>query len=280
MELTTDIITFEGKTDFDISIEKWRETKPHGISGLFRLRNEAQFMMRAVMSHLPYLDEAVLIVQPSDDDTMAIAHDLAAKSNKVRVLWYPFKVHPIASDGHFNVPENSVHTMMHMTNWGISQCKFSWVAKIEGDVICLPTFVHIRKAVDKEPNAHRYYGRVGLNLAGEHGEKFSSTNPRNAGWDEAVFNNHPMFYCHRADKWETINLHDHPDKLVNFGWSFLHVKRCKRGAKQGIETWMPLLEGHVQMALRQYNYEKKYPGRDDPLGIPELYLDWQNGRIQ
>ncbi len=272
--LTEDIKAFERQhRKFDISLEKWKEKKPHGISGMFRLRNEEQFMRAAVVSHLPWLDQVVLVVQPSDDQTEEIAKGLHAEfRDKVKLAHYPFPVHGVGTTGHALASENSVYGMVHMTNWGISQCDYSWVAKIEGDVIALSTFQAIRDAVDATPDIFIHYGRVGLNIAGEKYDKISFTNPRNAGWDESVFNNHPTFHCVKADKFESINLHEDRSLLRNMGWSFLHTKRCKAGAKENIERWTLRTPENIQRALLEYNSVHPYPGIDEEaLGIPALF---------
>jgi hypothetical protein len=160
---------------------------------------------------------------------------------------------------------------MHLTNWAISRCKYSWVAKIEGDVIALSTFGEIRRRIEKEPTVLRYYGRIGLNVAGRKVEKVSATYPRTGGWDEGVFNNDPFWHCYRFQKWESINLHDHNDKIENMGFSFLHVKRCKPQHlreqyvnSHGAETWVPFTRKETCKALEIFNREHKHPGSDDP----------------
>ena len=273
--LTEDIKVFEREyKKFDVSIEKWTAPHSHGISGLFRLKNEEQFMEAAVLSHLQWLDQAVLVIQPSEDRTEELAYGLRAKHrDKIKIAHYPFPVHWLHAVQHESTaPEDiSVFGMVHMTNWGISQCDYSWIAKIEGDVIGLATFENIREAVDAEPDAIRHYGRVGLNLAGEDARQFSFTNPRNAGWDEGVFNNHPRFHCIKADRWETINLHEDRSLLRNMGWSFLHMKRCKKGKTTGIERWTSLTPENLQRALIEYNSQHPYPGLDNPAGEPCLF---------
>ena len=80
---------------------------PFGISGCFRLRNESQFMEVAILSHLPYLDEAVLVVQPSEDDTVERAEKLAAEyPNKIRVAYYWLKVDWIDTPGFYEKDPN------------------------------------------------------------------------------------------------------------------------------------------------------------------------------
>ena len=257
--------------DFDIDLEAWEAPKPFGISGCFRLKNEERFMEAAIMSHLPSLDEAVLIVQKSDDDTINLAHQLSMKHPKIRYDFYPFDVALIDTPEHYDLPENSVRTMMHLTNWAISRCRYSWVAKIEGDVISLSSFAAIRRAIEKEPDALRYYGRIGLNVAGREVDKVSATYPRTGGWDEAVFNNDPFWHCYRFHKWESMNLHDHNDMIENMGFSFLHVKRCKDKHLQGPyvdshgpETWVTFNPIETRMALESFNNGQAHPGPDDP----------------
>ena len=274
--LLDDILVAEREHNkFDISLNHWRRPKPHGLSGCFRLKNEEEFMVRAVESHLPWLDEAVLMLQDSEDRTLEVAHELKNRwGDKIRIEHYPFVVHPSNTPGHFSLPENSVYTMMHLTNWAIYKCNYSWIAKIEGDVIALSTFSKIRDAVDKEPDAVRHYGRIGLNIAGEHYDQISYTNPRNAGWDESVFNNDPFWYCVRYGKWQSINMKEHRDKLINKGFSFLHTKRCKEGLSDPyscfqagrlpeIEKWVPFDRDHTREALKVHNAVRPHPGPDD-----------------
>lgn len=277
--LTTDISVIEREhRKFDVAIERWAAPKPFGISGMWRVKNEAQFLRASVLSHLRHLDQAVLVIQPSDDDTEAVARRLHEEyRDKVKLCYYPFPVHRVGSQEHLDSDPASVYTMMHLTNWAISQCDYSWIAKIEGDVIGLSTFAKIREAVDANPNKHLYYGRVGLNIAGPAFDHISFENPRNAGWDEAVFPNHPNFHCVKADKWESMNLHDDRSLLRNFGWSFLHVKRCKADAKQGIERWVHWDVDNMQRALREYNAKHPYPAPDNELGEDCLFeTGWMN----
>ena len=251
---------------FDVSIDAWKRDKPHGISGLFRLKDEGQFMEAAILSHLPWLDEAVLLVQESKDNTIDKAVDLRNRfPSKIRIECYPFNVHPIGSQGHFDSPDNSVYTMTHLTNYGISMCRYSWVAKIEGDVIALPTFQLIKDLVDMFPNELHHYGRVGLNLAGPNLDMISMTNPRNAGWDESVFNNKPDFHCVKSGKWESINMSDFrndPGVMYCPGFSFIHTKRCKVGKTPGLEAWAPFTEENIRKVLEAYGREHPYPGGD------------------
>lgn len=273
------MIIDEGRTaeyeysDYSLDLEAWAAPKPFGISGCFRLRNETEFMAQSVISHLPWLDEAVLVVQPSEDRTLDLANELADRYDKVRMVFYPWVPYQIDTPEHFQEPPNSVKHMVHMSNFALTQCRYSWIAKTEGDVIALPTFGEIRAVIEKDPDLHRYYGRVILNIAGHNGELVSATNPRNHGWDEAVFNNHPSWHFVRHEKWESIQHWEFAGDNVNMGWSALHTKRCKKKYADGWndEMWLPFDRENVQAVLRHYNMKHDYPASDDPLGIDDLY---------
>lgn len=253
--------------DYDISMEAWERPKPFGISGCFRLRDEAQFMTASILSHLPYLDEAVLVTQPSKDDTVVIAGQLEREHpDKIRHYHYPFDVRFIDHPDWHRTHENSIYSFVYLSNWALSKCRYSWIAKTEGDVICLDPFRNIVDAILAAPDITRYYGRVILNVAGAGMDHISLENPRNGGLDEAVFNNTPAYRFYKNDRWESITIHD----AVSMGWSALHLKRCKT---ELLPTWngehyIPWTRDNVAMACKAYNRDRgAYPGIDgDALG--------------
>lgn len=260
--------------EFDLDKAAWKADKPHGISALMRLRNDTEFVEWTIRSHDQWIDEWVLVVQPSEDRTEEVAHRMVDLFDNVRILYYPFVVKWLVPEVG-EMPDNSIYSPAHMTNWGLYQCKYSWIAKIEGDVIALPTFQHIRDIVDIRPNDKRYYGRVGLNLAGPRYRQISKTNPRNAGWDEGVFPNSPKFHCIGSHIWETINMTDWPQLRQNMGWSFMHMKRCKSKAGKGTEEWVEFTKANVEEALRVYGINKgAYPGPDEP--TTEVLYRWRD----
>ena len=261
---------------YDINMDHWRAKKPFGISGCIRVRNEAQFMRASVESFLPYLDEIVLITQPSEDNTVELARQLAAEYDIVRVAEYPVIPAAPLTDEHINTPVDSIHSFVYLSNWALAQCRYSWICKVEGDVVALSTFAQVREQIEANPDAHRYYGMVILNVAGVDGTMFSATNPRNAGWDEAVFNNDGSWYFIKNGKWETIQHGEYAGDNVNVGWQLIHLKRCKDkhlGRWNG-EVYMSLTRGNLAGALGNYNRRSPYPGPDDPFGIDELF-DWR-----
>jgi hypothetical protein len=262
---------------------EWNKPKPFGISGCFRLRNESQFMETAILSHLPFLDEAVLAVQPSEDDTLEIAQHLAEENPKIRVVLYPYIVDWIDTPGFYSKDPNQPGHWVHLSNWAMAQCNYSWIAKTEGDVICLSSFERIVERIKARPNDHHYYGRVILNVAGERCNQFSCKHPRNAGWDECVVPNHPTYHFERVGKFESLYIG--PERTC-MGWSGLHMKRCKKQNIERlsqIETWKAFTRESVREELKAFNQTMEYQGIDDPLGEDCLYekewIEWYLGRV-
>lgn len=265
----------EGIPDsYNLDLEKWKsKEKPHGISAMIRLRNDTEFVSWAIDSHREWCDEFILVTQPSDDNTVELAEALAEQNGDVSHIHYPYVVEWVTPRVG-EMPNNSIYSPAHMTNWGLNHCNYSWIAKVEGDVIALPTFAMIRDRVDLMPNEQKYYGRVGFNLAGSNYDLFSKTNPRNAGWDEAVFPNHPRFHCIGSQIWETMNMSDYPNLRENMGWSFMHMKRCKAAAKPGSEEWVEFTRSNVEEALKAYAQNRgPYPGPPEP--TTEVLFEWR-----
>lgn len=251
--------------DVNINMDNWNnQNKPFGISGCFRLRDEEEFMVQSIKSHLPFLDEAVLVVQPSKDSTKKLAEKLVdTYPDKVRLFYYDLDVRFIDHPLWHQTPEVDPLSFVYLSNWALSQCKYSWICKAEGDVIALDTLSLIRKEIEKEPKKPTYYGRMLLNIAGKHGNQISYTNPRNAGWDECVVPNTPSFHFFYNKKWESM-VGDEPHDKICMGWSCLHLKRCK---KEHLPVWNNekyierSLDG-LRVALSEYNKKSGYIGRD------------------
>ncbi len=244
---------------FDISLDHRNREKPHGISGMMRLRNDMDFVEEAIVSHLQWIDELVIVLQPSEDDTEALAYSLEDKYEKVRVAFYPFEIawRLLNPELFQSTPPESVYSPIHMTNWGLSQCDYSWVAPIEGDCISLPSFAMIRDLIDLAPDMPRYFGRTCLNLAGRNQDQFSYTAPHNAGWDVPVMPNNAKWYSFKAEHWASYNMVEHRDQMLPMGWQFIHMQRCKTKFDDGYtvaeERWEPFNLVNLNAAMADYH---------------------------
>lgn len=123
----------EGHTDFNIRPD-WHENRKPGLSALIRLRQEATWCEKAIESFLPWVDEAIIVVQPSGDGTREIVEQYA--SDTVRIFDYPFLTHP-AGPGHDDMPANSVHASAYHYNFTLAQCTMSHAVKLDGDLVMM-----------------------------------------------------------------------------------------------------------------------------------------------
>lgn len=270
------VMTAKVTNDLQIDYDEWRnKTKPHGISACIRVRNESQFMRAAVLSILDCVDEVVLVVQPSDDNTREIAIGLEVDyPEKVKAYYYPLIPDWIDTRGFYEKNPDEPGHLVHMSNWALSKCSYSWVLKVEGDIIALSTLKPMIDGVLAE-NKPMYCGLVILNVAGRKMDKISWENPRNGGMDEAIFPNNPdMVRFHRSGKWEVAIPNGIPS--MSLGWALLHMKRCKTGKEDGwnSEHYVDYEPDTVEEALRSYNNRNPYPAGDGfPLGHPVLFND-------
>lgn len=246
--------------------------KPFGISGLIRCCNEEEFIVPSILSHLPYVDEMVIALQPSTDDTERIVEELAQTFDKIQVYHYPVKPFFVDTKEFHELPDDDIRSFVRLSNWGLERCKYSWISKSEGDVIALSSTQRIVDAIRAKPDYKCYYGRVILNVAGEDCDKISVSNPRNAGWDEAFFpNDYETYHFEKGDKWESMTM---PEPRVCMGWSALHMKRCKK--KNAIQSgdWVNWNKDNVRDALLKYNANRPYLGIDnDPLGQSDVVYE-------
>lgn len=270
IDLDTIVMTGVVTDNLAIDFEAWRKPKPAGISACIRVRNESQFMRAAVKSIIDLVDEVVLVVQPSDDNTREIAIGLEVDyPEKVKAYYYPLIPDWIDTKGFYEKDPNQPGHLVHMSNWALSKCSYSWIMKIEGDVIALPTLKGMCEYVRERMDTPHYYGLVILNVAGKNMDKISWENPRNGGWDEALFPNNPdMVKFHRRGKWE-VAVSEVPSTCM--GWALLHLKRCKHGKDDGWngEHYVDWTPDYLRASLMNYG---EYIGIDGfPFGHPCLF---------
>ena len=135
MSKDLDKIQIVGKVWDELSIDydQWRtKEKPHGISACIRVRNESQFMKAAVKSIVDLVDEVVIVVQPSDDNTREIAIALEHEyMGKVVSYYYPIVPDWIDTPGFYEKNPDEPGHLVHMSNWALSKCTYDWILKVE-----------------------------------------------------------------------------------------------------------------------------------------------------
>lgn len=155
----------EGRRDFDFTLLK--ESKRQGVSALVRARNEEQKINHCLRSIIDVFDEVVFVDNGSEDGTLAIVKRIKEKEDRgdrLRICDYPFKLARFGSE-HDRMPENSVHSAVYYSNWGIAQCSFAYVCKWDGDMVLRkeakqPLMEHLGRLHDRAPQCWTLPGQT------------------------------------------------------------------------------------------------------------------------
>ena len=113
------LTNIEWIAEYNIPIKWFYEDKPKWISWVARLKNAEHFLEVCIESHLPFLDELILVDNESTDSTRKICKVLQKKyPDKVRFYEYKHYVHPY-SENSGDIPSNSIHSMAYYYNRSI-----------------------------------------------------------------------------------------------------------------------------------------------------------------
>src|SRR5262249_21697516 len=144
-----------------------------------RLRNEEEFVALAIDSHLPFLDELVIVHNGCTDRTPEIVDDYARRfPDKVRAYWYEPEVHPYGTSEYQGLPPDSPHSLVNYYNYALCQTTRQVAVKIDGDHVAIPpAFRSLTRVVRRQglrrlefwESFRAYLGFLGLNLLGAEG---------------------------------------------------------------------------------------------------------------
>lgn len=113
--------------------------KQPGLSAIVRLRNEQDFAEASLKSVLPFFDEMVIVFNDCTDRTPEIVAEFARQNaEQVRAFHYVPRVFPPGSAQHRRLPATSVHSLVHYSNFALSQATYQIRCKWDGDQIAEP----------------------------------------------------------------------------------------------------------------------------------------------
>ena len=213
----------------DLNINK----RIYGISGFMRVRNEGEWLRLAIESHIPFLDEIVVVHNRCTDDSPQIAEDLKKKyPNQIKVIHYEPDVYPQGSKEAISLPIDSPHSLANYYNFALCQTTRKIALKVDGDQIAIPTLYEEMIKTIRSFNEQRYYYRFcGINLYLHNGEikvqGVKNITAMDRGFFEINNTSHPWHDMKRDSgleilKFGAIRIYNYPIP------SYFHMKGMKR----------------------------------------------------
>jgi glycosyltransferase involved in cell wall biosynthesis len=219
-----------------------------GISGYLRVRNEEQFLALAIESHLPFLDELVIVYNACTDRTSEIAAEYAQRyPDKVRVFHYEPEAYPPGTTEFVNLPPDSPHSLVNYYNFTLCQTTCRVAMKVDADHVIIPERINSIIRIVRSPWLHPYYhfprfncflGYRGLNLWDQNGKFFVNLR-------EPVTEYHGLFpisertWFRHDPRWEILESGDlRHFHICHYG--FYHVRFLKVEREQWLKDYQKI----------------------------------------
>jgi hypothetical protein len=137
-----------------------------GISAFLPVRDGEPFVGKAIESHLPYLNEIVVVHNRCTDATPEILDELASRHpDKLRVIHYEPPVFAHGTEGHADSPPDSVHSLINYSNYAMSMTSRRIVMKFDDDHVAIgPNLAREVERIRRQGLGRRRVIFSGLNL--------------------------------------------------------------------------------------------------------------------
>jgi glycosyltransferase involved in cell wall biosynthesis len=266
------------RTDLKVS-----QRRP-GISGYMRVRNEEQFLALAIESHLPFLDELVIVYNACTDQTPEIAAEYAQRyPDKVRVFHYEPEAYPPGTAEFVSLPPDSPHSLVNYYNFALCQTTCRVAMKVDADHVIIPERINSIIRIVRNPWLHpRYHfptfncflGYRGLNLWDQNGKFFVNLR-------EPVTEYHGLFpvsertWFRHDPRWEVLESgHLRHFNICHYG--FYHLRFVKVEREQELkyyQTLPPHIDLYKDITAARLNpqlvsFEEYCANHPDAHGLP------------
>jgi hypothetical protein len=216
----------------DLNISK----REPGISGFIRARNEGDWLALTIESHLPFLDEIIVVYNRCNDNTAEIANEYASKHpKKVKVFHYEPIVYPQGSQKCIDLPVTSPHSLVNYYNYALCKTTKCFALKVDGDQIAIPSVYTDMIRSFRKSYKNRWYKFKGINLWDHDGEIFIKRDESETCFDRGFFRVCPGCW-HHLDKKRGLEILKMPQKSQNYPHhAYYHTKGMKKD--RGIQNY-------------------------------------------
>ena len=242
---------------------EWWKNRPSGVSCYFRVKNEEEFIKPSILSVIEYVDEVIVAIQPSVDETRELIESI--DSPKIKILDYPFKLMP-NGPGFGKQNPASVHCKTYYYNWALSKTKYDWAWKWDGDMVALPK---MKSLIERRKGDIRPYGAEIVKIEKDGNWFLSKTHPVSNAAPSGLFRvRQNLVYINAA---QSHRFAKPQGKRVSK--CFLHFKWCK---KYFDDIWqkdwrkIPKFVDLCERAIPGAIYEEEKPGMLLPFIIRDM----------
>ena len=200
-----------------------------GIGAFMRVKNGADFIEATIRSHMPHVDEIVVVHNQCTDATPAILARLGTEfGNRLRVFHYRPKGFAPGSDGHAGEPANSPASFVNQSNFALARTSFRVAVKIDDDHLAMDARL-ARLTARIRADAYRLDRSLcfsGINLARDEAGKVGvlAAEPFVGAGDHFFFEVTPETYFIHHPRFEDFR-HAKPRVFTDF--TYWHLKFLK-----------------------------------------------------
>ena len=151
--------------DFFLDMSFLKKERPVGVSGLLRVKNDADFLSDCIDSCIDALDELIICYQDCTDNAPEIIIKKQQQfPDKIKVYYYapPVFCHGLTEEEKkyaFSLPDTSVHKLCNYYNYTLSKATYRYAMKIDSDQVYFP--VKLKRYCD----AYRRQEKVNISLS-------------------------------------------------------------------------------------------------------------------
>lgn len=161
--------------DFYVDMSFLEKERPVGVSGLLRVKNDAEFLSDCIESCIDALDELIICFQDCEDNAPEIIREKQRKyPDKIKIYHYAPPVYcwgltEEEREWAFSLPDSSIHKLCNYYNYTLSKATYRYALKIDSDQVCftdkLKRYCDAYRAVGKRRTSVgdvlvRYYNKA------------------------------------------------------------------------------------------------------------------------
>ena len=127
--------------DYYVDMSFLKKERPIGVTGLLRVKNDAEFLASCIESCIGALDELIICYQECTDNAPEIIREKQQQyPDKIKVYYYapPVFCHGLTEEETkyaFSLPDSSVHKLCNYYNYTLSKATYRYAMKIDSDQV-------------------------------------------------------------------------------------------------------------------------------------------------